>query len=82
MNLNKEKKLTPQEDYLLNKQLLSGFPKYMVNTMNLTELMYLKTLSEIEDDYNDFISSCPDTTLTNQVKNIYNKLFPKSNYRI
>lgn len=25
-------------------------------------------LSELEKDYNDFITSCPDTSLTNNVK--------------
>ena len=33
-------------------------------------------LSELEEDYNDFITSCPDTSLTNNVKKIYNKLLP------
>ena len=27
-----------------------------------------KMLSELEADYNDFISSCPDTSLTNYLK--------------
>ena len=73
--LNKQK-ITPQEDYLLNKQIFSGYPKYFVNGANLTSLMYSKTLHEIEDDYNDFIASCPDTSLTNEVKRAYNKLLP------
>ncbi len=38
--------------------------------------MYSKTLHGIEDDYNDFIASCPDTSLTNEVKRVYNKLLP------
>lgn len=75
MCLNKQK-ITPQEDYLLNKQIFSGYPKYLVNGANLTYLMYNKTLHEIEDDYNDFITSCPDTSLTNEVKKVYNKLLP------
>ena len=33
-------------------------------------------LSGIEEDYNDFIRSCPDTTLTNPVKRTYDKLLP------
>ena len=74
--LNKQKKLTPQEDYLLNKQILSGYPQYLVNGVNLSTLMYGKMLSELEKDYNDFITSCPDTSLTNNVKKIYNKLLP------
>ena len=73
--LNKQK-ITPQEDYLLNKQIFSGYPKYFVNGANLTSLMYSKTLHEIEDDYNDFITSCPDTSLTNEVQRVYNKLLP------
>ena len=75
MCLNKQK-ITPQEDYLLNKQIFSGYPKYLVNGANLTYLMYNKALHEIEDDYNDFITSCPDTSLTNEVKRVYNKLLP------
>lgn len=74
--LNKQKKLTPQEDYMLNKQILSGYPQYLVNGANLSTLMYSKMLSELEEDYNDFITSCPDTSLTNNVKKIYNKLLP------
>lgn len=73
--LNKQK-ITPQEDYLLNKQIFSGYPKYFLNGANLTSLMYSKTLHGIEDDYNDFIASCPDTSLTNEVKRVYNKLLP------
>lgn len=73
--LNKQK-ITPQEDYLLNKQIFSGYPKYFLNGANLTSLMYSKTLHEIEDDYNDFIASCPDTSLTNEVQRVYNKLLP------
>lgn len=74
--LNRQKELTPQEEYLLNKQILSGFPKYQVNGTNLRSLMNYKMLCEIEDDYNDFITSCPDTSLTNIIKNQYNKLLP------
>lgn len=74
--LNKQKRLTPQEDYQLNKQILSGFPRYQINKINLKTLMGEKMLSEIEEDYNDFISSCPDTSLTNDLKNLYNKLLP------
>lgn len=65
--LNKQN-ITPQEDYLLNKQIFSGYPKYFLNGANLTSLMYSKTLHEIEDDYTNFITSCPDTSLTNEVK--------------
>lgn len=74
--LNKQKGLTQQEDYLLTKQILSGYPKYQVNKVNLKALMGEKMLSELEADYKDFISSCPDTSLTNDLKNIYNKLLP------
>lgn len=74
--LNKHKELTPQEDYLLTKQILSGYPKYQVNKVNLKALMGEKMLSELEADYNDFISSCPDTSLTNDLKSTYNKLLP------
>lgn len=74
--LNKQKELTPQEDYLLTKQILSGYPKYQVNKVNLKALMGEKMLSELEADYKDFISSCPDTSLTNDLKNTYNKLLP------
>lgn len=74
--LNKQKELTPQEDYLLTKQILSGYPKYQVNKVNLKALMGEKMLSKLEADYNDFISSCPDTSLTNDLKNTYNKLLP------
>ncbi|WP_304247563.1 sensor histidine kinase [Parabacteroides gordonii] len=74
--LNKQKELTPQEDYLLTKQILSGYPKYQVNKVNLKDLMGEKMLSELEADYNDFIRSCPDTSLTNDLKNTYNKLLP------
>lgn len=76
LRLNKQKELTPQEDYLLTKQILSGYPKYQVNKVNLKALMGEKMLSELEADYNDFISSCPDTSLTNDLKNTYNKLLP------
>ena len=61
---------------MLNKQILSGYPQYLVNGANLSTLMYSKMLSELEEDYNDFITSCPDTSLTNNVKKIYNKLLP------
>lgn len=74
--LNKQKELTSLEDYLLTKQILSGFPKYQVNKVNLKALMGEKMLSELETDYNDFISSCPDTSLTNDLKKTYNKLLP------
>ncbi len=76
LRLNKQKELTPQEDYLLTKQILSGYPKYQVNKVNLKALMGEKMLSELEADYNDFISSCPDTILTNDLKKTYNKLLP------
>ena len=35
--------LNPADDYYLNKHILSGFPKYQVNGMNLQYLMYDKT---------------------------------------
>ena len=76
LRLNKQKELTQQEDYLLTKQILSGYPKYQVNKVNLKALMGEKMLSELEADYKDFISSCPDTSLTNDLKNTYNKLLP------
>ena len=74
--LNKEKELTPQENYLLNKQILSGFPQYVVNGATLKYMMHDKMLSETEEDYADFISSCPDTSLTNILTTTYNKLLP------
>lgn len=74
--LNKQKKLTPQEDYLLNKLIFSGFPKYQINATNLAILMSSKMLCEIQEDYNDFITSCPDASLTNEVERVYNKLLP------
>lgn len=74
--LNKEKELTPQENYLLNKQIFSGFPQYVVNEATLGSIMYDSMLSEIEEDYNDFISSCPDTSLTNILTSAYNKFLP------
>lgn len=66
--LEQAKKLSPQEEYSLNKQLFSGFPKYMATGSTLQQLMHNNMLSGIEEDYNDFIRSCPDTTLTNPVK--------------
>lgn len=74
--LNKQIELTPQEDYLLNKQILSGYPRYLINGVSLMKLAYDKTLHEIEDDYTNFITSCPDTSLTNEVKRAYNTLLP------
>ena len=74
--LNKQRKLSPQEEYSLNKQLFSGFPKYMATGSTLQQLMHNNMLSGIEEDYNDFIRSCPDTTLTNPVKRTYDKLLP------
>lgn len=74
--LNKQKELTPQEDFLLNKQIFSGFPQYMRNGKYLAYIMSNKTLYETEDDYKDFITSCPDTSLTNQLKDTYNRLLP------
>lgn len=77
LSLNKQKALASQEDYLLNKQILSGYPKYLANAGNLETLMYNNMmLCDIEDDYNNFITSCPDTTLINNVKKLYNKLLP------
>ena len=74
--LNKQRKLSQQEEYIINKQLFSGFPKYMAIRSTLLQLMHNNMLSEIEGDYNDFIRSCPDTSLTNQVKRAYDKLLP------
>ena len=74
--LNKQGKLSPQEEYIINKQLFSGFPKYMTTGSTLQQLMHTNTLSEIEGDYNDFIRSCPDTSLTNLLKRTYDKLLP------
>ena len=74
--LNKQRKLSPQEEYSLNKQLFSGFPKYIVTGSTLQQLMHNNMLSEIEEDYNDFIRSCPDTSLNNQIKRAYDKLLP------
>lgn len=74
--LEQTKKLSPQEEYSLNKQLFSGFPKYMATGSTLQQLMHNNMLSGIEEDYNDFIRSCPDTTLTNPVKRTYDKLLP------
>lgn len=68
--------LNPADDYYLNKHILSGFPKYQVNGMNLQFLMHDKTLAETQEDYNDFIRSCPDTSLTNQLRRAYDKLLP------
>lgn len=77
LSLNKQKEFASQEDYLLNKQILSGYPKYLVNKVNLSVLMADKMmLRDIEEDYNDFISSCPDTSMTNNLKKLYNKLLP------
>lgn len=76
LTLNKLKDITPQEDYLLNKQIFSGFPQYQRNREYLQYIMSQKMLSEVEKDYNDFITSCPDTSLTNELKNAYNKLLP------
>ncbi len=64
------------DDYFLNKHILSGFPKYQVNGTNLQFLMHDKTLAETQEDYDDFIRSCPDTSLTNQLKRTYDKLLP------
>lgn len=44
--------------------------------MNLQFLMHDKTLAETQEDYNDFIRSCPDTSLTNQLRRAYDKLLP------
>ena len=74
--LNKQGKLSPQEEYIINKQLFSGFPKYMATGSTLQQLMHTNTLSEIEGDYNDFIRSCPDTSLTNLLQRTYDKLLP------
>ena len=74
--LNKQGKLSPQEEYIINKQLFPGFPKYMATGSTLQQLMHTNTLSEIEGDYNDFIRSCPDTSLTNLLKRTYDKLLP------
>ena len=40
--------LNPADDYYLNKHILSGFPKYQVNGMNLQFLMHDKTLAETQ----------------------------------
>lgn len=77
LSLNKQKAFASQEDYLLNKQILSGYPKYLVNNVNLQILMCDKMmLRNIEEDYNDFIASCPDTSMTNELKKLYKKLLP------
>ena len=48
----------------------------MATGSTLQQLMHTNTLSEIEGDYNDFIRSCPDTSLTNLLKRTYDKLLP------
>lgn len=74
--LNKQREFTTQEIYFLNRQILSGYPQYLINKLNLKIMMHYKMLSEIKDDYNDFITSCPDTCLTNELIDTYNKLLP------
>ena len=76
LNLKTQKAKEKADDYYLNKHILSGFPKYQVNGMNLQFLMHDKTLAETQEDYNDFIRSCPDTSLTNQLRRAYDKLLP------
>lgn len=68
--------LNPADDYFLNTYILSGFPKYKVNSESLQILMYNKTLAETQADYDDFIRSCPDTSLTNRLKMTYDRLSP------
>lgn len=74
--------LNPADDYYLNKHILSGFPKYQVNGMNLQFLMHDKTLAETQEDYNDFIRSCPDTSLTNQLRRAYDNYCPSKPEKI
>lgn len=76
LSLPKQREFASEEDYSINKQILVGYPKYLVNGANLSILMNYKMLSSIEKDYRDFISSCPDTFQTNSLERQYNKLLP------
>lgn len=74
--LDKQREISPQEEYIISKQLFSGYPKYMAISSTIQLLMHGNMLSEIEEDYQDFIRSCPDTSLTNRLKMTYDRLSP------
>lgn len=77
LSLNKHNKISSQADYLMNKQIFSGYPKYYISAFNIAILMTEKMmLKDMRDEYEDFITSCPDTLLTGRIKELYNKLLP------
>lgn len=56
------------DQYYLQNQILSGYPKYAVNAEVLDELMREMPLSDIRREYQEFTDHCPDTALVNEVK--------------
>ena len=76
LNLNRQKVLTSQESYILNKQYLSGYPLYLANATDLMNMICTRMLCEVDEEYTDFITACPDTALTGLLRKTYNKLLP------
>ena len=61
------------ELYHFERQILSGYPKYKANANTLQFIMQYYTLQEIQREYNEFITECPDSLLTREVKEQYNR---------
>lgn len=54
--------------YYLQKQILTGYPRYKANADVLDVLMRKYYLRDIEREYNEFVSECPDSRLIEQVE--------------
>ena len=76
LSLNKWDEYTLSGFFPLIKQIFSCYPKYLETERYLQWTMNNRMLSEIEEDYNNFITAYPDTSLTSQLINKYNKLLP------
>lgn len=62
------------DQYYLQNQILSGYPRYAVNAEVLDALMRELPLSGVQREYEEFVSQCPDTVLVNNVEAVYNSL--------
>ncbi|NDV63748.1 sensor histidine kinase [Bacteroides sp. 224] len=63
-----------KEEYYQNKLFLAGQPLRNYNVAIVERLMMDNMLMDIQQEYNDFIATCPDTVLTNRLERTYQKL--------
>lgn len=57
-----------KEEYYLWKSLLTGYPRFLMCSESLLDLMGVKMLSQSQEEYEDFMLSCPDEELLEKVK--------------